>query len=142
MAVEVVHAKQLQLDEPLALLCPRLLLGVRVQAKQRYEKSGRKSGRSGEQVTAIGQWHGRTVWLICRGFVTESWTLRERAVKGYLRVMKVIDCDCGQTLQAGNDDDLFKQTRAHVDQEHPDMQLTDEQVRDLVSSRAYEASDS
>jgi Protein of unknown function (DUF1059) len=56
--------------------------------------------------------------------------------------MKVIDCDCGQTLQAGNDDDLFKQTRAHVDQEHPDMQLTDDQVRELVSTKAYEASDS
>jgi hypothetical protein len=140
--VEVVHAKQLQLDEPLTLLCPGLRLGVRVQAKQRNETSGRKRGRSGEQVTAIGQWHGRKVCTICRGFVTESWTLRERTVKGYLRGMKVIDCDCGQTLQAGNDDDLLKQTRAHFDQEHPDRQLTDEQVRDLVSSKAYEASDS
>ena len=83
-------------------------LGVRVQAEQRYEKSGRESGRSGEQVAALGQWHGRKVCAICRGFVTDSWTLRERAVKGYLRSMRVIDCDCGQTLQAGNDDDLFK----------------------------------
>ena len=56
--------------------------------------------------------------------------------------MRVIDCDCGQTLQAGNDDDLFKEARAHVDQVHPDMQLTDDQVRELVSNRAYEASDS
>jgi hypothetical protein len=56
--------------------------------------------------------------------------------------MRVIDCDCGQTLQAANDDDLFKQTRAHVDEEHPDTEMTDEQVRELVSSRAYEASDS
>jgi predicted small metal-binding protein len=56
--------------------------------------------------------------------------------------MRVIDCDCGQTLQAGNDEDLFKATRAHVEQDHPDMQLTDEQVRELVSARAYEASDS
>jgi hypothetical protein len=141
MAVQIVHAQQLQFHEPLALLGPGLP-GVRVQTEQRYEKSGRESGRSGEQVTALGQWHGRKVCAICRGFVTESWTLRERTVKGYLRVMRVIDCDCGQTLQAGNDDDLFKETRAHVDQEHPDMQLTDEQVRDLVTSKAYEASDS
>jgi hypothetical protein len=56
--------------------------------------------------------------------------------------MRVMDCDCGQTLQAGNDDDLVKEARAHVDQEHPDMQLTDEQVRELVVSKAYEASDS
>jgi hypothetical protein len=56
--------------------------------------------------------------------------------------MRVIDCDCGHTLQAGNDEDLFKEVRAHADQEHPDMQLTDDQVRELVSSKAYEASDS
>jgi predicted small metal-binding protein len=63
-------------------------------------------------------------------------------VKGYVRFMKVIDCDCGQTLQAANDEDLVKETRAHVDQEHPDMDMTDDQVRELVSARAYEASDS
>jgi hypothetical protein len=56
--------------------------------------------------------------------------------------MRVIDCDCGQTLQAANDEDLFKEARAHVDQEHPDMQLSDDQVRELVASKAYEASDS
>jgi predicted small metal-binding protein len=61
---------------------------------------------------------------------------------GYLRRMRVIDCDCGQTLQAANDEDLFKEARSHVDQEHPDMQLTDDQVRELVSSKAYDASDS
>jgi predicted small metal-binding protein len=55
--------------------------------------------------------------------------------------MRVIDCDCGATLQAANDADLFKAAREHVDEAHPDMQLTDEQVRDLVARRAYEASD-
>jgi predicted small metal-binding protein len=56
--------------------------------------------------------------------------------------MRVIDCDCGQTLQAANDEDLAKETRAHVDQEHPDLQMSEEQVRELVASRAYEATDS
>jgi predicted small metal-binding protein len=56
--------------------------------------------------------------------------------------MRVIDCDCGQTLQAGNDEDLADQLRAHVDETHPDMQLNEEQVRQLVSDRAYEAADS
>jgi hypothetical protein len=56
--------------------------------------------------------------------------------------MRVMDCDCGQTLQAANDDDLVKEARAHVDQEHLDLQLTDEQVRELVAAKAYEASDS
>jgi len=56
--------------------------------------------------------------------------------------MRVLDCDCGHTLQAANDDDLASQVRAHVDDEHPDMDLNDEQVRQLVDERAYEAADS
>jgi hypothetical protein len=56
--------------------------------------------------------------------------------------MRVLDCDCGKTLQAANDDDLATQVREHADAEHPDMQLDEQQVRQLVSDRAYEASDS
>ena len=56
--------------------------------------------------------------------------------------MRVIDCDCGRTLQAANDDDLERATREHVDEAHPDLKLTDQQVHELVAERAYEASDS
>jgi len=56
--------------------------------------------------------------------------------------MRVIDCDCGQTLQAANDEDLAKEARAHVDKDHPEMELSDDQVRELVASKAYDASDS
>ncbi len=56
--------------------------------------------------------------------------------------MRVIDCDCGETLQAGNDEDLVKTVRAHLDSEHADMQMTEDQVRRLVADRAYEATDS
>jgi hypothetical protein len=56
--------------------------------------------------------------------------------------MKVIDCECGRTLQAANDEDLAAQMRAHAEDEHPDMQLTEDQARELVADRAYEASDS
>ena len=56
--------------------------------------------------------------------------------------MRVIDCDCGKTLQAANDDDLATQVREHAGERHPDLELTDDQVRDLVADRAYEASDS
>jgi predicted small metal-binding protein len=62
--------------------------------------------------------------------------------KEYAQLMRVIDCDCGKTLQAANDDDLYKAAREHIDEAHPDMQLSDEQVRNLVSERAYEATDS
>jgi uncharacterized protein DUF1059 len=56
--------------------------------------------------------------------------------------MRVIDCDCGATLQAANDDDLKRVVRKHVDEVHPDMGLDDEQVKALVDEKAYTASDS
>jgi hypothetical protein len=118
------------------------LVGPGVQAKQRYEKSGRKGGRSREQMTAVDASHGRKVCVICRPFVADSCRWREAPVKGYTRVMRVIDCDCGQTLQAGNDEDLAAQMRAHADEAHPELELSEEQAGQLVADRAYEASDS
>jgi len=56
--------------------------------------------------------------------------------------MRVIDCDCGKTLQAGNDDDLADAVRSHAEEEHPDMELSEEQARQMVADRAYEATDS
>ena len=56
--------------------------------------------------------------------------------------MRVIDCECGQTLQAANDDDLAKAVREHVAEDHPDMDMSDEQAEQLVASQAYEAGDS
>jgi hypothetical protein len=55
--------------------------------------------------------------------------------------MRIIDCDCGKTLQAANDDDLAAVVRGHVAVDHPDMNLSDDEVRQLVSSRAYDAED-
>ena len=55
--------------------------------------------------------------------------------------MRVIDCDCGKTLQAANDDDLFAAVRGHIAEDHPDMELSEEQVRGLIEQQAYEASD-
>jgi predicted small metal-binding protein len=56
--------------------------------------------------------------------------------------MRVIDCDCGATLQAANDDDLFRVARRHVDEQHPDMQLSDDDIRGLIADKAYSATDS
>ena len=55
--------------------------------------------------------------------------------------MRVIDCDCGKTLQAGNDDDLARAVKKHVEESHPDMSLSDDQVEELVEARAYDAED-
>lgn len=56
--------------------------------------------------------------------------------------MRVIDCDCGVTLQAANDDELAGAVREHVEQDHPDMELDDDGVRELVEEKAYSAMDS
>ena len=55
--------------------------------------------------------------------------------------MRVIDCQCGTTLQAANDEDLAKAVRDHVDESHPDMDLSDDQVQEMVAEEAYDAED-
>jgi hypothetical protein len=54
--------------------------------------------------------------------------------------VRVIDCDCGDTLQAANDEDLTKVLAAHREENHE--RLKAEQVRQLVAQRAYDATDS
>jgi hypothetical protein len=55
--------------------------------------------------------------------------------------MRALDCDCGQHLEAANDKELFDKAKEHVNRDHPNMQLTDEQVRQLVAERAYDKTD-
>ena len=55
--------------------------------------------------------------------------------------MRVIDCDCGKTVNAANDDDLFDVVRGHLDDDHPGTDLDDNEVRELIDEQAYEASD-
>jgi predicted small metal-binding protein len=52
--------------------------------------------------------------------------------------VRALDCECGQHLEAANDDELFDRAREHVDQVHPDMGLSDEQVRGIVEQGAYD----
>ena len=56
--------------------------------------------------------------------------------------MRVIDCDCGVTLQAANDEELADSVREHVASDHPDMEPDDDQVRGMVEEKAYSAMDS
>jgi predicted small metal-binding protein len=56
--------------------------------------------------------------------------------------MRVIDCDCGVTLQAANDEELATCVKQHVESDHPDMQLDDDQVSGMVADKAYSATDS
>jgi hypothetical protein len=47
-------------------------------------------------------------------------------------------CDCGKTLDGQDDDVLFREAKEHIHFEHPDMVVTDGQVRDIVAAKARE----
>lgn len=52
--------------------------------------------------------------------------------------MRAIDCPCGHRLEASDDDALFRQARDHVSEHHPDMQRSDQQLRQRVAQDAYD----
>jgi predicted small metal-binding protein len=47
--------------------------------------------------------------------------------------MRALDCECGKHLKARDDDELYGQVREHVDRDHPEMRLSDEQVMGIVA---------
>jgi hypothetical protein len=57
--------------------------------------------------------------------------------------VRVIDCnECGATILATDDGELARLLGNHMQAEHPDADWDDEQGAELVSSQAYEATDS
>jgi predicted small metal-binding protein len=52
--------------------------------------------------------------------------------------MRAIDCPCGHRLEGENDDELVRLAREHVDSHHPDMQRSDDELRQLVAAGAYD----
>jgi predicted small metal-binding protein len=62
-------------------------------------------------------------------------TLRHDREEG---AMRVIDCPCGHRLEGADDEELFRLAREHVDRDHPEMQRTDEQLRERVAADAYD----
>ena len=59
-----------------------------------------------------------------------------RRVQAWAQCVAGMDCECGHHLEAQNVEELFQETRRHVDEAHPDMQLTDEQLRSLLAEGA------
>jgi predicted small metal-binding protein len=56
--------------------------------------------------------------------------------------MQVIECnECGETLQAAENEELVKILAAHLASEH-DISSDEEELTELVESEAYEAMDS
>ena len=56
--------------------------------------------------------------------------------------MRAIDCPCGHRLEATDDEELFRQAREHVDRDHPEMERTDEELRQRVAADAYDVTPS
>lgn len=65
-------------------------------------------------------------------------TLRGGARGEEARRMRALDCQCGKHLEANDDEELYGQAREHVDRDHPEMQLSDEQVQGIVAEGAYD----
>jgi hypothetical protein len=59
--------------------------------------------------------------------------------KGVNADMRAMECPLeGHYLDAENDDELFKATRKHADEVHPDQGFTDEQLRSIIEENVYE----
>jgi hypothetical protein len=52
--------------------------------------------------------------------------------------MRALDCDCGQHLEASDDQQLFDEAQKHVNQDHPEMRLSAKRVREIVAEKAYD----
>jgi predicted small metal-binding protein len=46
--------------------------------------------------------------------------------------MRAIDCPRGHHFEATDDEELFRIRREHVDRDHPEMERTDEQLRERI----------
>jgi hypothetical protein len=53
--------------------------------------------------------------------------------------MRAIDCPCGHRLEGADDDELFRLAREHVEQHHPDMERSDDELRARISADAYDS---
>ena len=51
---------------------------------------------------------------------------------------RALDCFCGEYLEGDNDKELLNWTRAHVQRKHSDMDLTDEQIEQVVAEGGYD----
>jgi len=57
--------------------------------------------------------------------------------------MRVVECNiCGETLAAATDEELEQRLRSHFETEHPSAGVDEAKARELISSEAYDASDS
>jgi hypothetical protein len=53
--------------------------------------------------------------------------------------MQAIDCPCGHRLEGADDEELVRLAREHVASHHPDMERSDQELRQLIAAGAYNA---
>ena len=52
--------------------------------------------------------------------------------------IKAVDCNyCDYHIEGADEEELFDQLQIHIEQAHPDLQLTDEQIGDLLATNSY-----
>jgi predicted small metal-binding protein len=51
--------------------------------------------------------------------------------------MLAMDCPCGYHIEAADEEELFEKAREHVDRDHSEMDLSDEQLRGILAEGAY-----
>lgn len=57
--------------------------------------------------------------------------------------MRVMECNiCGETLVAATDGELERSLLSHCEAEHPAAGYDEAQAKELISSEAYDATDS
>ena len=57
--------------------------------------------------------------------------------------MRVIECNfCGEVLSGANDEDLVDGVRRHMDAQHADASVQDDQIQGMIERGAYDATDS
>jgi rhodanese-related sulfurtransferase len=52
-------------------------------------------------------------------------------------LMRAIECPCGHHLEGADDEELFRLARDHVNR-HPEMERTDEQLRERIAADAHD----
>jgi hypothetical protein len=52
--------------------------------------------------------------------------------------MRAIECPCGHHLEGVDDEDLFRHAREHVDRDHPEIDRSDEQLRERIAADAHD----
>lgn len=55
--------------------------------------------------------------------------------------MRAVDCPCGLTLTAKDDEELLRLAFQHRDENHPNDNIPDEFVRDTVANTAHDVAE-